>query len=270
MKPRLHRNRVTHDRWLVSYADFITLLFSFFVVLYAFARADEKKQAQVPQAIDSAFKALGAFPELSFRKHPSGSKASGKSAPPADLVMTEPGLTPSVVRDDLNRIARDLKQRMQEEVAQHTVVIKMGRDGLVISLREAGFFNSGSALPQPGALPTLRRIAQSLQGSPYDVRVEGHTDNIPIDTAQFASNWELSSARASSIARLLLAIDAMPPERISAAGYAEFHPVDTNSTPAGRANNRRVDLIILPRTSINFAASESRTPGPWRRITESD
>lgn len=270
MRARVHRSRVTHDRWLVSYADFITLLFGFFVVLYAFARADEKKQAQVPQAIDSAFKALGVFPDYSFKKPKSGS-GSEKGAPPAaDLVMAEQALTPSVVGDDLNRIRRDLEQRLQPQVAQHTIVIKMGRDGLVISLREAGFFDSGSALPRPDAIPALRRIAASLQGSPYDVRVEGHTDNIPIHTAQFASNWELSSARASSIARILLAIGATPAERLSAAGFAEFHPVDTNDTSQGRANNRRVDLIVLPRTAVNFAAARSSTIGPWRRITDDD
>jgi chemotaxis protein MotB len=268
MRARVHRSRVTHDRWLVSYADFITLLFAFFVVLYAFARADEKKKAQVPEAIDSAFKALGVFPDYSFKAHKSGAASGKDAAPAADLVMTEQALTPSVVGDDLNRIRRDLEQRLQPQVAQHTIVIKMGRDGLVISLREAGFFDSGSALPRPEAIPALRRIAASLQGSPYDLRVEGHTDNIPIHTAQFASNWELSSARASSIARLLLAIGAMPAKRLSAAGYAEFHPVDTNDTAQGRANNRRVDLIILPRTAVNFAAPRSITTGPWRRITD--
>jgi chemotaxis protein MotB len=268
MRARVHRSRVTHDRWLVSYADFITLLFAFFVVLYAFARADEKKKAQVPEAIDSAFKALGVFPDYSFQARKSGAASGKDAAPAADLVMTEQALTPSVVGDDLNRIRRDLEQRLQPQVAQHTIVIKMGRDGLVISLREAGFFDSGSALPRPEAIPALRRIAASLQGSPYDLRVEGHTDNIPIHTAQFASNWELSSARASSIARLLLAIRAMPASRLSAAGYAEFHPVDTNDTAQGRANNRRVDLIILPRTAVNFTAPHSITTGPWRRITD--
>jgi chemotaxis protein MotB len=276
MRARVHRSRVTHDRWLVSYADFITLLFAFFVVLYAFARADQKKQAEVPLAIDSAFKSLGVFPDYSFKKHNSGSGSGSGSgsekgaSPAADLVMTEQALTPSVVGDDLNRIRHDLEQRLQPQVAQHTIVIKMGRDGLVISLREAGFFNSGSALPRPDAIPALRRIAASLQGSPYDLRVEGHTDNIPIHTAQFASNWELSSARASSIARILLAIGAMPAQRLAAAGYAEFHPVDTNDTPQGRANNRRVDLIVLPRTAVNFAAPRSSATGPWRRITDGD
>ena len=137
----------------------------------------------------------------------------------------------------------------------------MGRDGLVISLREAGFFDSGSATPKPEALPTLRQIAERLGATPYDVRIEGHTDNVPIHNAEFDSNWELSSARATRIARLFLEMKAIPPDRISAAGYAEFHPVASNDTAEGRAENRRVDLVVMPRTKIDFAAQPRRNHG---------
>jgi chemotaxis protein MotB len=269
MRARVHRSRVTHERWLVSYADFITLLFGFFVVLYAFARADDQKKAQIPEAIDSAFAAMGAFPDYSFK--PGDAKSSRGATATATVVMGAQALTPSMVKEDLNRIRRELEQRLAGQVAQHTVVIKMGRDGLVISLREAGFFNSGSAAPRPEALPALRKISTSLAGTAYDLRVEGHTDNIPIHTGQFDSNWELSSARANRIGRMLLELHTIPPERLSAAGYAEFHPVDTNTTAQGRANNRRVDLVVLPRTAINFAASGAALKtGAWRRITDGD
>ena len=271
MRSRVPRSRVTHDRWLVSYADFITLLFAFFVVLYAFARADQKKQVEIPQSIDSAFKSLGIFPN-SARKL-SNSQSSGSEAPaiPINIVMGEDVLSPAEVASDLNRIQRDLTQRLSNQVAQHTVAIKMGRDGLVISLREAGFFDSGSATPHPEAVPTLRQIAASLAGTPYDLRIEGHTDNIPIHSAEFNSNWELSTARAVDIARLLLALHAIPPERLSAAGYAEYHPVDTNATPQGRANNRRVDLVVLPRTALNLSNLQSlQSSGQWHKITDGD
>jgi chemotaxis protein MotB len=262
---------VTHDRWLVSYADFITLLFGFFVVLYAFARTGEKKQAQIPIAIDSAFKSLSAYPDFASRpgKGQSGSENGNRGG--ATLVMDEDALTPAVVKDDLNRIRQNLEQNLSGQIAQHTVVIKMGRDGLVISLREAGFFASGSATPRPETLAALHQVAAALAGTPYDLRVEGHTDTIPIHTAQFDSNWELSSARATRIGRMLLDIGAMPPDRLSAAGYAEYHPVDSNETAEGRANNRRVDLVILPRTAVNFAAPDvSSQPGPWRKVTDGD
>lgn len=163
----------------------------------------------------------------------------------------------------------DYKQTLSNQVATHTVSIQMGHDGLVISLREAGFFPSGSAAPKPETLATLRQIALSLSHTPYDLRIEGHTDNIPIHNSEFDSNWELSTARATRIARLVLALNIMPANRLSAAGYAEFHPVASNDSATGRSENRRVDLIILPRNKIDLSApSSSSPPGVWRKITD--
>lgn len=268
-----NKNRVSHDRWLVSYADFITLLFGFFVVLYAFAKADQKQQLQVSQSIDSAFKSLGLFPDATRQPSQGAASTSSRDASvmPMNIVMGEDVLAPARVQQDLSQIRRELQQTLSNQVAQHTVSIQMGRDGLVISLREAGFFDSGSALPKPATLATLRQIAASLSRTPYDLRIEGHTDNIPIHTPQFDSNWELSSARAISIARLFLDLRTIPAQRLSAAGYAEFHPVAPNSTPEGRAQNRRVDLVVLPRTKINFTLpGQSPSTGPWRKITDGE
>ncbi len=266
------KTNVSHERWLISYADFITLLFAFFVVLYAFAKADQKRQAEVSQAIDTAFKSLGIFAYASPKPDAKAvSSATEQAVMPMNIVMGEDVLAPAQVRDDLSRIERDLEQRLSNQVAQHTVAIHMGKDGLVISLREAGFFDSGSAVPRQESLDTMKQIAAELAQVPYDLRVEGHTDNVPIHTAQFSSNWELSSARATNIARLLLALHAVSPDRLSAAGYAEFHPVDTNDTPEGRAHNRRVDLVILPRTKVNLAEPAAATDtGEWHKITDGD
>ncbi|HEY1803219.1 MAG TPA: OmpA family protein [Terracidiphilus sp.] len=261
MNPRVPRSRVTHDRWLVSYADFITLLFGLFVVMYAFARADQKKQAQVSRAIDSALTTMGAFGSEDQR----GADADA----PLDRVMDEKVVSPEQVKEDLDRIRHDLAATLSTQLAAHTVSLEMGRDGLVISLREAGFFVSGSAVPKPEALPTLRKIADKLGPTDYDLRIEGHTDNVPIHTDEFDSNWELSTARATHIARLFLEMNAIPADRLSAAGYAEFHPVATNDTAEGRAENRRVDLVVMPRTKISFAAPAKSAPsGPWRRVTD--
>jgi len=271
---RVHRSRVTHDRWLVSYADFITLLFAFFVVLYAFAKADQKKQKQVSASIDTAFRSLSIFPSAGRQPPTSGGASDSASeaeeaAIPANIVMDEEVFSPARVKDDLERLHRELAQTLSSQVAAHTVSIHMGRDGLVISLREAGFFASGSATPRPETLSTLKQIAASLSRTPYDLRVEGHTDNIPIHTSEFDSNWELSAARATRIARIFLNMKAMPPERISAAGYAEFHPVADNDTADGRAENRRVDLVILPRTKVDLSVPPyPASHGPWRRITD--
>ena len=161
------------------------------------------------------------------------------------------------VQADLEHIRRDLQKRLSGQIAQGTVSIQLSRDGLVISLREAGFFDSGSAIPGPETAATLHQIAESLADCHYDVRVEGHTDTIPIHNSEFDSNWELSSARATHIARLLLAMRAMPPEQISAAGYAEYHPIAKNDTAEGRAENRRVDLVVMPRVALDISSHDN-------------
>jgi chemotaxis protein MotB len=269
MRPRGHKGP-HHERWLVSYADFITLLFAFFVVLYASATANQKKQAQMGQSIDAAFRALGVFPGPAGKEAQDAAPAGlEKPAAPANIVMDKDALEAAQVKQDLERIRGELTQTLSSQLANHIVSIQMGRDGLVISLREAGFYNSGSATLKPQALSTLRTIAHSLANTPYDLRIEGHTDNIPIHTAEFGSNWELSTARATGIARLLIDQRLLAPERISAAGYAQYHPVASDDTAEGRAENRRVDLVVLPPATINFTAPGPSGPdGPWRRITD--
>jgi chemotaxis protein MotB len=150
--------------------------------------------------------------------------------------MNENLLAAAQVKDDLDRLRRELTQTLSSQIANHSISLEMGRDGLVISLREAGFF-----------------------------------DNVPIHNAEFDSNWELSLARTTRIARIFLEMNAIPPNHLSAAGYAEFHPVASNSTPEGRAENRRVDLVVLSRARINFAAqSPAQATGAWREITEDE
>ena len=260
----------SRDRWLVSYADFITLLFAFFVVLYSASKADLKKQQQISHSINAAFQALGIFGNSNGP--PGNTQSAGRADQPvlpATMVMGEHVLSPSRVQQDLGQIRREMEQLLSNQIAKNTVSVQMGRDGLIISLREAGFFNSGSATPRPETLPTIRLIATALGRAPFDLRIEGHTDNIPIHNAEFDSNWELSSARATRIARLFLDLKAIPPERLSAAGYAEYHPVASNETAEGRAMNRRVDLVVLPRTRIDLTLTNTLLPtGPWRKITD--
>jgi chemotaxis protein MotB len=232
MKRRRHNQHSNHERWLVSYADFITLLFAFFVVLYASSRADIRKQAQVAQSIHSAFTALGIFP-------PNGKGAGSVAVPPA-------AKNPISVEEDLARIQRQLQHSLSHEIAAHTVALQLGPNGLVISLREAGFYRSGSARPLPDSIPTISKIVAELRPTPYALRIEGHTDNVPIHTAQYHSNWELSTARATYLTRLFITKLNVQPQRLSAAGYAQYHPIASNATAAGRARNRRVDIIVLP------------------------
>jgi chemotaxis protein MotB len=255
-----HKGRASHERWLVSYADFITLLFAFFVVLYAFSKANEKKQVEVSEAIDTAFRSFGVLSNASHQTPPRKNVYTGNGLPlqPAAAIMGESMMPASKVKEDLDHIQHELEKSLATQIANHSVAVEMGRDGLVISLREAGFFNSGSAAPHPNAVTTIRHVAEALGNLPYDVRIEGHTDNVPIHNAGFDSNWELSSARAT----------------LSAAGYAEYHPIVSNATPEGRAMNRRVDLVILPRVHINFASvpvaqvQGAHLEGSWARITD--
>ncbi|MGB7190534.1 MAG: flagellar motor protein MotB [Acidobacteriaceae bacterium] len=246
-RKRRKKPHVSHERWLVSYADFITLMFAFFVVLFATSQADKKKQAAVSQAIDQAFRTLGLFePSKMDPKAKGFAVSTDASAAPVNIVLGDQLAASPAVKEDLRRLQHELQGKLSNQIAQHTVALRMGRDGLVISLREAGFYSSGSATPHPSSMPSLDAIAETLKRSPYDIRIEGHTDNVPIHTAQFNSNWELSTARASTLTRLFIERHGFQPERLSASGYAEFHPVASNATAEGRGENRRVDIIVLP------------------------
>lgn len=233
MRRRRHEQHSSHERWLVSYADFITLLFAFFVVLYASSRADIRKQAEVAQSIHSAFTALGIFPQNGH-----GKGALSAAAPPAK--------SPVSVQENLAHIRDDLQRQLAGNIAAHTVALHLGPNGLVISLREAGFYQSGAAIPRHSSLATIGKIAQELRPTPYAIRIEGHTDNVPIHNSRFTSNWELSTARATYMTRLFIQNFGLQPARLSAAGYAQYHPIASNATAAGRAENRRVDIIVLP------------------------
>jgi chemotaxis protein MotB len=149
--------------------------------------------------------------------------------------------TAEATEKHLNRLLAE--QVAAGHIPAGSVTMRITTDGLVISLHEAGFFPSGSAEVRAASILMLSNLAATLPQGP--LRIEGHTDNVPIHTAQFATNWELSTARATAIARLLLERGPIDPANLSAAGYAEFHPVASNSTENGRAQNRRVDIILL-------------------------
>jgi len=259
VSPRRKRSRghSNHERWLVSYADFITLLFAFFVVLYASSQVDQRKVGKLAMAIQVAFQDLGVFPasttqiplDLNDPMPFSTVQAVQNVKRNAGLqrVASAPDdtLSGSDQETDISTLQAELREALHNEIALHEVALHRESDGLVISLREFGFFDSGSARIKPESLSALDRIASILSIRTYKLRIEGHTDNIPIHTAQMASNWELSTARASAIVRVLIVDHHFPPDRLSAAGYAEYHPIASNLTAQGRAQNRRVDIVVL-------------------------
>lgn len=239
--------RPHHDRWLVSYADFITLLFAFFVVLYASSQMDRKKVVQVSAAIKGAFEQLGAF---------SGNAADVHAQQPLDTAALtavaartdQAGIpVPEDPFPDVNKLKSDLQDALGEQIEKHEIEIHATPEGLVVSLREIGFFNSGEATLLAEGQATLTRIAGVLLEKGFQIRVEGNTDNVPIHTGRFKSNWELSTARATEVVSLLVEQHGFDPTLISAAGYSEFRPVASNDTEEGRKQNRRVDLVIVAR-----------------------
>ena len=256
-KPRSHTN---HERWLVSYADFITLLFAFFVVLYASSQVDKKKVGKLAMAIQVAFQEMGVF-DTSSTKVP----VDLENPMPFDTVQTvesvqrNASLAQVVSRSDgalgggrengdMAELQHELESALALEIARQEISLRREPDGLVISLREVGFFESGSGQMKQESQPAFDRIADLLRKRNCRLRIEGHSDNVPIHNAQFASNWELSTSRATEIVRLLIVRDGFDPNHLSAAGYAEYRPLATNTTREGRSMNRRVDIVILSET----------------------
>jgi chemotaxis protein MotB len=142
-------------------------------------------------------------------------------------------------------LQHELEATLAPEISRKEISIAREADGLVISLREAGFFESGSAQMKQASEATFDRIAESLRKRKCRIRIEGHTDNIPIHNAKFSSNWELSTSRATEIVRLLIVRDGFEARHLSAAGYAEYHPAASNNSAEGRGQNRRVDIVVL-------------------------
>ena len=244
---RRRTDHISHERWLVSYADLVTLLFAFFVVMYASAQIDQRKAGRLSVAIESAFQQLGIFQADGHKPGniPHKIPLSGYRTPGVESPVKESLSKAQSGKEDLSAVQGELENALALEIKRDEVALHLEPDGLVISLREAGFFDSGSATIKAQAEDAFRRVAQVLQEHPYGVRIEGHTDTVPIHTAQFASNWELSTARATELVKLLIEQHGISAERLSAAGYAEFHPVASNTTAKGRQLNRRVDIVIL-------------------------
>jgi chemotaxis protein MotB len=232
----------------VSYADFITLLLAFFVVLFASAQVDHRKIEQLAAGIQAAFQQLGAFP-ATYPPSMNVDRSAYDTMRAIEKLRKESPMLQE--RDegssdqDLTALEDELKHALENELTQHAVALHRESDGLVLSLREFGFFESGSASMRPAALPALDRIAGILALRSCRLRIEGHTDNVPIHTNSMVSNWELSTARATELVRLMILRYKISPQRLAAAGYAEYHPISSNSTPQGRAQNRRVDIVML-------------------------
>jgi chemotaxis protein MotB len=250
-------SHANHERWLVSYADFVTLLFAFFVVLYASSQVDKRKVGMLALAIQVAFQQMGVFqasttqvPIDSDKPMPfSIAQAIENTERTASLarISSRPrgSLATGAENGNLAMLQTELETILAPEIKEKEIAIRREPDGLVISLREVGFFRSGSAHMKSASIGVFDRIAKILRQGDYRLRIEGYTDNVPIHTAQYPSNWELSTARATEVVKLLIDRDGFDPNRLSAGGYAQYHPVASDATAEGRGMNRRVDIVVL-------------------------
>lgn len=260
-----------HERWLISYADFITLLFAFFVVMFASSQTDRHKAQEVSESVKQALEQGATKPSVreilggtvdntgkgnAMMRGPGGSQkeiTKTEVIPPSKVTVTD--LMPSM---------KYLTQALAQEIKDGKVDVRLEARGLIVSLRQAAFFPSGGDEVSPDTHDAMAKIASVIKSLPNGVRLEGHTDSIPIHNGHFRSNWELSAARAIAMMELLATQYDIPRERFGIAGYADTIPVDSNDTPEGRMHNRRVDVAILNQQVVTSV--EPSSPAPARPV----
>lgn len=234
MAKKKHEEHENHERWLVSYADFITLLFAFFVVMYSVSSVNEGKYRTVSESIKAALNPIVSPPSSTLAFTLGTNK-------PATIQPSLAGAKEPVVRK-LRAIMKSVNEAAQFEIIQ---VVERSSGEIVITIPDHVMFNSGEATLRPAALPFLKALAEVLTELDRQVRIEGHTDNVPIRTAQYPSNWELSAARAVIVVRVMSELYGVPAQHLSATGRADSLPRTDNLTPEHRAKNRRVEIVVL-------------------------
>jgi chemotaxis protein MotB len=251
--------RQNHERWLVSYADFITLLFAFFVVMFASSQTDrgvERVQESVKRALgeDTLMAKIASI--VGGAPGNAGKGNAQMRGPGGQEPLTDAQENPK--KTDLVPAMEDLRERLAAEIAAGEMSITMTERGLVVSLRQAAFFSSGTDEIPPEALPKVSMAAEVIRNLPNPVRLEGHTDSNAVRVGgRFASNWELSAARSIAMMELLVSCCGVARERMSIAGYAENAPIAENATEEGRRQNRRVDIVVLNETGLAAEPTQS-------------
>lgn len=245
-RKRREEEHENHDRWLVSYADFITLLFAFFVVMYAVSSVNEGKYKVLSNSLTNAFSNTSTAQASQQIVVLQGSPPM----PPRPVVKSDKLLEQKKTeekkteqRQKMKNVANSIMDALQPLVAQGKVRLLETSRGVTIEINDSILFPLGQARLQPASGSALLAIAQVLSSSDFPITIEGHTDNSPIATPQFPSNWELSAMRATTVLRLFND-GGVGSERLTAIGYGETRPIETNTTPEGRARNRRVSILI--------------------------
>lgn len=265
------------ERWMLTYLDLITLLMIFFVVLYSMSKMDADRFQAVAESLNKALSG-GAPSSIELATSPAGPSIFKSGMPSSNTTVPGKGKDPNnTTHTDLegngenegqgnidaeNLTIEGIKAKLDKFAAdngiQSRLVSSMEERGLVVSVQETLLFESGSADIDTRARQILRNITTVLASAPNQIRVEGHTDNLPINTAQFPSNWELSVIRSTHVLHILQS-EGIAPERLSAAGYGEYRPIASNDTTEGQGRNRRIDLIIL-RSKYDVTEPHSQAP----------
>lgn len=256
---------VNHERWLVSYADFITLLFAFFVVMFATSQTDKSKAQQVS---DSVKRALEGEKMSTIVQAILGGTVSDRGQ--GNAMMHGPGGAKKVVLEEkkeqkLAELVPSLKvlsEELKKEIADGRIQISMQPRGLVVSFTQAALFPSGEDVISQAAREGLEKVASAINKLPNPVRLEGHTDSKPIRTARFRSNWELSAARSIALLELFTAGYGVSRDRMSIAGYADTAPIASNDDEQGRAKNRRADIVILNENGVMAEPAREENKAP--------
>ncbi|MCL5256774.1 MAG: OmpA family protein [Chloroflexi bacterium] len=260
--------RTKHDnkeRWLLTYSDLITLLMVFFVVLYSMSKADVAKFSKLSASLQRAFniQVLEGLDPTAV----GGEGGQFETQSPQDLETFRYGVGPGLSKaDDFAAIQSDIEQFAKTKGLVGSVMVRENKEGIIITLSGNLLFDSAKAELKPQAVVALEKVAQIIKDRPNEIRVEGHTDNIPISTPLFPSNWELSTARAVSVAKYLTGVEGIAPDRIGAVGYGEYRPLVDNDTREHRALNRRVDILIIYPSSGAQIAPTGQTITPTSSI----
>ena len=251
----VHEEHENHERWLVSYADFITLLFAFFVVMYSISSVNEGKYKVLSDTLFAAFTGQPKMPAPIQQGEPFNSVASTVKLPPLPQptslqpvphvsIIERPTPAPKDASRALEKIALQIKTLLKPLIDKGDVNINLTPLGVVIEINAKVLFASGQASLAPGADTVLTRVAQVIRSIPYQIQVNGFTDNVPIHTPQFQSNWALSAQRAVTVVEIFIA-QGLAPEQLVAAGYGQYHPIASNDNPQGQAKNRRVSIVVV-------------------------
>ena len=264
-----------HERWLVSYADFITLLFAFFVVMFASSQTDKGKAEQMSNSMKEALEGhhvssvvaaiLGGVPDKVGQGNAQHNGPGGAVKSEVALSEEEKKEKARIDQQLANPLLASLKflaGELDQEIKDGQIQISMQPRGLVVSFAQAALFPSGEDVVSAKAYEGLEKVGAAISRLPNPVRLEGHTDSLRINTPRFKSNWDLSAARSIALLKILTERFAVPANRLSVAGYADTAPLESNDTEAGRARNRRVDIVVLNDQGIMGEPAKVAPPAP--------